>query len=147
MRTINRHFLRHYAEMVAVMFLGMAVLFIPAGAALEAVSGWRSLSDDAPAAMLALMGLSMTAPMVWWMRRRGHGPQPTLEMALSMIVPTVGVIALLATRVLDDVGTLLLIEHVVMLPAMFAVMLLRPDEYSHSHSAHAAGPAVAENVG
>ena len=39
-------------------------------------------------------------------------------------------IALLWTGLLEDPGTLLLIEHVVMLPAMLLVMLMRPDEYS-----------------
>ena len=46
-------------------------------------------------------------------------------------------IALLWTGLLEDSGTLLLIEHVVMLPAMLVVMLLRRDEYTHAHgSAH-----------
>jgi len=48
-----------------------------------------------------------------------------------MIVPTLGVIALLAAGLLTDVGDLLMIEHLVMLPAMLGVMLLRRDEYSH----------------
>jgi hypothetical protein len=33
---LNRHFARHCVEMVVVMFLGMAVLGMPAGWALEA---------------------------------------------------------------------------------------------------------------
>ena len=89
MRTVNRHFLRHYAEMVVVMFLGMAVLGLPVGFALGAVdSSWADLRDDAPAAMLGLMAFTMTAPMAGWMHRMGHGARANAEMAASMIVPT-----------------------------------------------------------
>jgi hypothetical protein len=73
MRVVNRHFLRHYGEMVVVMFLGMAVLGIPAGFALSALdSSWADLRVDAPAAMLGLMAFTMTAPMAAWMARMGH---------------------------------------------------------------------------
>jgi hypothetical protein len=34
---------------------------------------------------------------------------------------------------MSDVGTMLVVEHVAMLAGMFAVMLLRPEEYSHHH--------------
>jgi hypothetical protein len=52
-------------------------------------------------------------------------------MAASMMVPTLAVVALLGFGLVEDVGALLVIEHVVMLPAMLAVMLLRRDEYAH----------------
>jgi hypothetical protein len=131
---LNRHFARHYVEMVVVMFLGMAVLWIPAGWALGAVgSSWAELQDEAPAAMLLLMAATMTVPMAAWMRRRGHGWGPTNEMSASMIVPTLAVIALDGAGLMSDVGTMLVVEHVAMLAGMFAVMLLRPQEYSHHH--------------
>jgi hypothetical protein len=134
MSALNRHFARHYLEMVVVMFIGMAVLGLPAGWGLSAIgSGWSELGDEAPALMLLLMTFTMTAPMVWWMRSRGHRWQPSLEMAASMIVPTFAVIGLLAAGIAEDTGTLLLIEHVAMLAGMFAVMLARPEEYSHHH--------------
>ena len=47
-----------------------------------------------------------------------------------MMIPTIGVIALLGAGLVDDIGTLLMIEHVVMLPSMLIAMLLRRDEYS-----------------
>ena len=47
-----------------------------------------------------------------------------------MLIPTAGVIALLGADLVDDVGALLMVEHVVMLPAMLVAMLLRRDEYS-----------------
>jgi hypothetical protein len=65
------------------------------------------------------------------MRLRGHGWRPTNEMSASMIVPTLGVIALHGVGLVSDVGTMLVVEHVAMLAGMFAVMLLRPAEYSH----------------
>lgn len=135
-RHLNRRFWRHYAEMVAVMFAGMLLLGFPAGLVLEALgSGWDDLTEDAPAAMLALMAATMTVPMVPWMRRMGHGWRPTIEMALSMVVPTAGVIALLATGLMTGTGDLLIVEHVAMFAGMFAVMAARPEEYSHHHCA------------
>jgi hypothetical protein len=129
---ITRRFIRHYLEMVAVMFLGMAVVGLPAGVALSAVdSSWSALRADGPALWLLLMAFTMTAPMVAWMRWRGHGGRATGEMALAMIVPTFAAIALLGTGV-ADVGALVVLEHVAMLVAMFAVMALRPQEYSHA---------------
>ena len=68
---LNRHFARHYLEMVVVMFLGMAVLWLPAGWGSNPGSSWADLQDEAPAAMLLLMAATMTVPMAAWMRRRG----------------------------------------------------------------------------
>jgi hypothetical protein len=44
--------------------------------------------------MLLSMGLTMTVPMVAWMRYRGHAWRPTNEMAASMLIPTVVTMAL-----------------------------------------------------
>lgn len=135
----TRHFIRHYFEMVVAMFLGMAVLGTPAMLALGAAGvSSAELHADAPALMLLGMGITMTVPMVAWMRYRGHGWGPSNEMAASMLIPTAGVIALLGAGLVTEIGTLLAIEHVVMLPAMLLAMLLRVDEYSgHAHQ-HAA---------
>ena len=125
-------FIAHYVEMVLVMLAGMLVLGSAlAGLAAALGAGPSELRSDAPALLLLGMGFSMAAPMVWWMRRRGHSWAANREMAASMIVPTLGVVALLGAGVVDDVGTLLGIQHVVMFPSMLAVMLLRRDEYSH----------------
>ena len=145
MKTVNRRFLRHYAEMVLVMFLGMAVLGIPAGFALGAVdSSWHDLQRNAPALMLGLMAFTMTAPMTAWMDRMGHSARANLEMAASMIVPTIAVIGLLGIGAVTDTGTLLILEHVLMFIGMFAVMLLRPEEYSgHHHQTRRPEPVTA----
>ena len=144
MRTVNRHFVRHYVQMVVVMFLGMAVLGLPAGLALDAAgSSWSQLQSEAPALMLLLMAFTMTAPMVAWMIRMGHSGRANVEMAASMIVPTLAVIGLLGIGAVTDTGSLLIGEHVLMLAAMFGVMLLRPEEYSGHHQTHDYEPVTA----
>src|SRR5919204_6874254 len=95
-------FIRHYIEMVVVMFAGMVVLGLPGEAALHAIGSRTSeLRETAPATVFLGMAFTMTVPMVAWMRYRGHRWQPTLEMAASMIIPTLVAIALLATAVLS----------------------------------------------
>jgi hypothetical protein len=94
--------------------------------------------------MLLGMGITMTVPMVAWMRHRGHGWQASNEMAASMLIPTAGAIALLGAGLVSDIDTLLVIEHAVMLPGMLVAMLLRPDEYTHgAHGEHDAAPELA----
>ena len=124
-----KHFLRHYGEMVLAMFLGMAVLGLPADWAL------RSVGADSDAFMFLGMATTMTVPMVGWMLYRGHGWRANTEMSASMFVPTFAIIGLLTTGLLTDIGILMAAEHVVMLLAMAGVMLLRPDEYIHHHHA------------
>jgi hypothetical protein len=133
----TRHFIRHYAEMVVAMFAGMFILGLPLGIALAGFGvSMSELHDDTPALALLGMAVTMTVPMVGWMRYRGHSWQPCAEMAASMFLPTFGVIALLWGGVIEDFGTLMMLEHVVMLPAMLIAMLLRYDEYAHGHAHH-----------
>ena len=118
----------HLAEMMIAMFAGMAVL----GGALEGVLSLAGASlDDASANVMAgVMAFNMTAPMVWWMHYRGHAARHNVEMAGSMIVPTAIVIGLhLLGLVAAD--SVLLIQHVVMIPAMVGVMLARFEHYAH----------------
>lgn len=134
-----RTFIRHYIEMVVVMFAGMVVLGLPGEAALHAIgSGTSELRETAPATVFLGMAFTMTVPMVAWMRYRGHTWQPTLEMAASMIIPTLIAIALLGAG-LASFGALMGLEHIAMLLGMLVAMLLRVDEYtSHAHHAVAA---------
>jgi flagellar biosynthetic protein FliP len=122
-------FARHYAEMVLVMFAGMALLWAPAD---------LLVNTEPTGAVLATMAVTMTAPMIPWMRRRGHGWRPTLEMAASMVIPTLAMLALLAADLVTDAGVLLGVEHVAMLGGMLVAMLARRDEYSHHHHTVAA---------
>ena len=139
MSSSTRHFIRHYAEMVLAMVLGMVVLGVPAELTLDAAGvGMTELENDAPAVMLGGMAVIMTVPMAAWMAYRGHSRRANAEMAASMLVPGLGVIALLAAGVATDVDGLMMLEHVVMLPSMLGVMLWRRDEYSsHAHMAGA----------
>jgi hypothetical protein len=121
----TKHFLRHYAEMVVAMFLGMAVLGYP----VDWVMGRLGANSDE--FMFLEMATTMTAPMVGWMMYRGHGWRANAEMSASMFVPTFAVIGLLSAELLTDLGVLMVIEHVAMLLAMAGVMLLRPAEYLH----------------
>jgi hypothetical protein len=127
---LTRHFARHYVEMVLVMLVGMGVLAMPARWASQAI--WPQVDADDPTLMLAQMAATMTLPMIPWMRWRGHGWRPSLEMVAAMIVPGIGVIALLEFGVVEGLGLLMTVEHVAMFGAMFAVMIARPDEYSHT---------------
>ena len=134
-RTI--HFIRHYAEMVAAMFVGMFALGMPLAALLALVgieaSSWRT---DAPELMLLGMAFTMSVPMAAWMRYRGHGWAPVWEMTASMFVPSFAAIALLWAGTVEDADALLIIQHIGMFPSMLAVMVLRLDEYT-GHGAHA----------
>ena len=131
-------FIRHYVEMVVVMFAGMIVLGVPGEAALHAIgSGTSELRATAPATVFLGMAFTMTVPMVAWMRYRGHSWQPTLEMAASMVIPTVIAIALLGAG-LASFSALMGLEHVAMLLGMLLAMLLRLDEYTGHHHGHEA---------
>ena len=135
----TRNFIRHYIEMVIAMVAGMIVLGVPAVAALPAFDTTADqLRADAPAFVLLGMATTMTIPMVAWMRFRGHGWPASIEMGLSMFIPTFAAVALLATGVMTEIGSLLSLQHVAMLPSMLIAMLLRRDEYTHNHvEAHA----------
>ena len=84
------------------------------------------------------MAVVMTVPMVAWMRHRGHGWTACVEMSASMFLPTFAIVALLGAGIVTAFGTLMMLEHVVMLPSMLVAMLLRREEYTgHAHH-HAA---------
>ena len=78
--------------------------------------------------MLLGMAVTMTVPMVGWMRDRGHGWRANTEMSASMLVPTFAAIALLQASAVDDVGVVLVVEHFAMLLGMLGAMLVRPTE-------------------
>lgn len=55
--------------------------------------------------MLLGMALTMTVPMVAWMRYRGHGWAASNEMAASMFIPSFAVVGLLAAGASPTSGT------------------------------------------
>jgi peptidoglycan/LPS O-acetylase OafA/YrhL len=85
--------------------------------------------------MLIAMTFAMTVPMVAWMRYRGHSWRPSTEMAASMVVPMMALLALLWTGLMTDSATLMAVLHAVMLPSMLIAMLMRRDEYT-GHDSH-----------
>jgi hypothetical protein len=127
----KRAFARHFGEMVLAMLLGMLVL----GGLAELVFALfgSSLSDQPGGTQVMLMGFNMTVPMVLWMSYRGHAAARNVEMAMSMIVPSVAAAGLAWAGVLES-GAALGIQHAVMIPAMLGVMLWRYRDYSHPHA-------------
>ena len=127
-RTPWRAWSFHLAEMMIAMFAGMAVLGFAVEGGLSLLGA--SLSDAPAAVMASVMAFNMTAPMAWWMRYRGHAARHNIEMSASMIIPTALVIVLhwLGAVAADSV---LLIQHVIMIPAMVGVMLARFEHYAH----------------
>lgn len=123
------HFLRHYLEMVAAMVVGMVVV----GGAVRgglALAGLEFPTRYPELVSLEMAG-TMSVGMVVWMRLRGHGWASTLEMTSTMFIPLIALFPLLWLGVVPA-GSLLLIEHLVMLPLMFLVMLRRRGEYGGS---------------
>jgi hypothetical protein len=91
------------------------------------VGDWQ---DDEIELLLLGMAFTMTVPMVAWMRYRGHSWARGWEMAAAMFAPSVAAIVLLWAGAVEDSDALLMIQHIAMLPAMLAVMLLRVGEYT-----------------
>ena len=118
-------FIRHFFEMLAAMAIGMVVLGLASELLLDL--------PDRTAVTLLEMGVWMTVPMIAWMRIRGHAWRTCNEMAAAMLLPSAGALALLGSGLVTDAGTLLAIEHLVMVPSMLAAMLLRRDEYTGHH--------------
>jgi hypothetical protein len=123
-----KKFAVHFLEMVVAMAVGMVVLH----------PVWMFLLDGSGAAWLMsnpytgglIMATNMTVAMSAWMRFRGHRWRPIAEMGAAMYLPFLLLFVPLALGLIDD-GALMLWGHVLMLPAMAAVMLLRPHEYAH----------------
>ncbi len=120
--------------MVAAMIAGMAIL----GGALSL--GFAFVGHANPvhyAGLRALvMTINMTIGMSLWMRYRHHTWRSTGEMAGAMFLPFIVLIGPYGAALLSG-GALLIIMHVLMLPCMLVVMLLRLDEYAQDHQQHA----------
>jgi hypothetical protein len=133
------HFIRHYVEMVVVMFVGMFVLMTPADWLIDAFGA--NSSHLSPAMSDFVMAITMTVPMVGWMRYRGHSWRANAEMAASMVVPTFVVMGAIWTGAVK--GSLMVPEHAGMLAFMLIAMLFRREEYScASHARSHAEPAL-----
>jgi hypothetical protein len=122
-RSAAWHFARHYLEMVLAMLVGMYAL-----GALEDLA-WPSLTLRVDAATM-VMATNMAVGMAAWMRFRGHSWRGIGEMSASMYLPFVVLLVPFWTGALGG-HDLMTWGHLLMLPAMAVVMLLRPAEYAH----------------
>ncbi|MFC4855496.1 hypothetical protein [Actinophytocola glycyrrhizae] len=128
-----RHFIQHLLEMTAAMFIGMGVLAMPARLLWEAL-GWDFMIENLVARTL-VMATNMTIGMVLWMRFRGHRWLPIAEMSLAMYLPFVLMYPFYFGGMVGTTGVMV-VGHVLMVPAMAVVMLFRVDEYTVDHSRH-----------
>jgi hypothetical protein len=124
-----RTFAAHFGEMIVAMAVGMVIghpvwMFL-----LDAFdAGWLMTN---PYTGALIMATDMTVAMSAWMKFRGHRWRPIAEMGAAMYLPFLLLFVPLTLGLIDD-GALMLWGHALMLPAMAAVMLLRPSEHAHS---------------
>ena len=119
------HFLRHLLEMLVAMTVGM----FAGGAIFTSALGItvEQAIQDHSVPFVAVMAFSMTAPMVAWMRYRGHHWDRSLEMGAAMIAPAIPLCALgLAGVITASICGLYCFFSVV---AMVGVMVYRRNEY------------------
>jgi hypothetical protein len=129
-----RRFWWHYLQMVIAMMVGMALTPL-AGLLFQAVGAKAAYARGD--VHIVVMAACMTIGMVAWMAFRGHGWRPTTEMSAAMLVPFLVLLPLLWAGLIG-VAAVSGIGHVLMLPAMAGVMLLRPSEYMLPHGHHRA---------
>jgi hypothetical protein len=131
------HFTRHLLEMVAAMGAGMAVLGVALGV-LGEPPGYANLL-----LRYGLMGAFMSAPMVAWMRHRGHQWSDGLEMTVAMLAPMFALVLpveLGVARYVPELSdqSLPIFSHVAMIAGMVVLMLYRFERYAHGARSHRA---------
>jgi hypothetical protein len=117
------HLVRHYLEMVVAMLAGMLVL----GPVEDLV--WPTLTARADVGVM-VMATNMAIGMGAWMRFRGHSWRGIAEMSAAMYLPFVVLLVPFWAGAIGE-HTMMTWGHLLMLPAMALVMLLRPSEYAH----------------
>lgn len=129
----RRRFFHHYLEMIAVMLVSMMV-FSGLFWGIMAIFGHSNLRHFLGVRAF-VMTINMAIGMTIWMRFRRHGWASTLEMDAAMILPLLLLIGPYWAGLLSG-GALIGVEHLLMVPLMFVVMLRRYDEYAQIHGAH-----------
>jgi flagellar biosynthetic protein FliP len=124
-------FLRHLAEMLAAMAVGMVTLYPLWRFALTAAGSpaWAEPIE----VNLTVMATTMTVAMAAWMRYRGHRARPIAEMSASMYTAFVVLFPLHWAGALDAMGVMMW-GHVLMPVFMIAAMTARRGEYTHPHT-------------
>jgi hypothetical protein len=125
------HFTRHLLEMLAAMGVGMGLL----GLALWLFG--EPPGYDNLLVQYGAMGVFMAAPMVAWMRYRGHSWRDGWEMAAAMLVPMFALVlpVEMGSAALSD-DSLMMLSHVAMIGGMVALMIYRWDRYTHGPHDH-----------
>lgn len=127
------NFVQHLVEMTIAMFVGMFVLGMPAEMLFDSL-GWTTLTEATVPSTL-LMAAYMSIGMAAWMRFRGCGWPAIAEMSLAMFVPFVIMYPFFWAGLVGG-GAVMMVGHVLMVPAMVVAMLFRLGEYTGSHHAH-----------
>ncbi|MEU1466224.1 hypothetical protein ABZ467_37575 [Streptomyces sp. NPDC005727] len=127
-RLSAKKFVLHFLEMVLAMAVGMVALHPVWMFVLNAVDAAGLMHNPYTGALI--MATNMTVAMSAWMRFRGHGRRPIVEMGAAMYVPFLALFVPMAFELIGK-DALMIWGHVLMLPAMAAAMLLRPHEYAH----------------
>jgi hypothetical protein len=128
-------FARHLLEMVVAMMAGMGVLGV-ALATLGEPPGYANLFVQ-----YGLMGVSMSMPMVAWMRYRGHSWSDGGEMVAAMLLPMFALVVLVGLGVSRYVpglseDSLMMLSHVAMIGGMVVLMIYRFGRYAHAAHGH-----------
>jgi len=122
----TRKFVLHLGEMFVAMVVGMIALDALFGGLL-AVAGtsYPVLVDDAPAVVALILMFNMTAPMLLWMRFRGHESSEVSAMGVAMVVVGAFTVFLLWLAMIDA-EAICGVECGLMIPAMITAMLIHP---------------------
>lgn len=136
------NFIQHLLEMTIAMFVGMFALGIPAKLLFSEL-GWTVLNESMVPRTL-LMATWMSLGMAAWMRVRGCGWPAILEMSLAMYVPFVGMYPFYWAGLVGDMA-IMVVGHVLMVPAMVVAMLFRLSEYTGGHSRHKQEPVPVQS--
>jgi hypothetical protein len=118
-----KRFARHYLVMVVAMYAGMLVLD-PVYAAIATRAGYADPWAELPVISALVMAVNMTVPMVLLMLRHRHGAVAIVEMAGSMVAPTLAATGLYVLGALQA-DQVMSGAHLAMFPAMLLVMLRR----------------------
>jgi hypothetical protein len=126
-----RTFLGHALEMTIAMMLGMCVLGMAFRQIHVAVfgTGFDNAWHDHTELAVFAMTFNMTLPMVLWMHHGGHPWERCAEMAATMFLLAVVLLALYWVGAISA-AVVLPLEMALMLPAMIGAMALRYDEYA-----------------
>lgn len=135
----SRRFVLHYLQMLVAMVVGMAVLY-PIWALLTGALAAPWLRSTVIETLV--MATTMSVGMGAWMWFLGHRWLHVLEMSAAMYAAFAVLYPLLWLSFLEP-GDVVVVGHLLMLPAMLVAMLARLDVYAAAHQRHDAQDRMA----